>query len=131
MGKKAFVRDEKKARSEKSCPIRKIGEESEEDLVIVISDDEENPAATPVLNMNDVDTLTGAEWLNDAVINYFGKAAVEGSTIVFVESQLHQALDSRATEDKVSRHEATRRFLKVAERGDGMYVTPARVAGCH
>ena len=68
MEKKAFVRDEKKARSEKSCPIRKIGEESEEDLVIVISDDEENPAATPVLNMNDVDTLTGAEWLNDAVI---------------------------------------------------------------
>ena len=113
MGKKAFVRDEKKARSEKSCPIRKIGEESEEDLVIVISDDEENPAATPVLNMNDVDTLTGAEWLN------------------VVESQLYQALDSRATEDKVSRHEATRRFLKVAERGDGMYVTPARVAGCH
>ena len=55
MGKKAFVRDEKKARSEKSCPIRKIGEESEEDLVIVISDDEENPAATPVLNMNDVE----------------------------------------------------------------------------
>ena len=60
------------------------------------------PGYHDLLNMNDVDMLTGAEWLNDAVINYFGKAAVKGSTTVFVDSQLHQALDSRATEDKVS-----------------------------
>ena len=65
------------------------------------------------------------------MINYFGKAAVEGTKIVFVESQFFQALDSRTTKDKVSRHEETKRFLKVAERGYGLYVTPARVAGCH
>ena len=89
------------------------------------------PGYHDLLNMNDVDMLTGAEWLNDAVINYFGKATVEGTKIVFVESQFFQALDSRTTKDKVSRHEETKSFLKVAERGYGLYVTPARVAGCH
>ena len=63
----------------------------------MISDDEENGVATPILNMNDVETLTGVEWLNYAVANFFGKAAVDGSSIVFVESQLYQALESSKT----------------------------------
>ena len=44
----------------------------------MISGNEENRAATPVLNMNDIETLTGTEWLNDAAVNFFGKAAVDG-----------------------------------------------------
>ena len=97
--------------------------------MIDISDDESDEAVAqgPNLKMTDVVTPSGTEWLNDAVVNFFGKAAVDADRMVFVESQFFHALETRKEMDKVSRQKPTRAYLKSKERTPKMYVSPARV----